>query len=410
MKGSAFMRMLLLKCVIPLAILVAGCAKPAPSPVEFSSARIHLIEITPPSGATVDEHTVIRTKLRYEIEGFKPDPGRYRARIMFDSTTPNRLLWFSYKTDGKFPGESDITSQTGELQLNYPLGFTRKRQEDIAFPLRLRFVINETAEKDEFKRLLKSRIIAKTATITYTPTFSKKAEKDIGFSSPGESSLVIQNVGVKPTPVPAGSRFEILVDYTATDPTVREGKIPVSFHYAIYDGTQKLYEKGPIQVMSTNAKEMRRVFPVNASKKDGTYRIDVRLTYGGQTFSRTAPLQIGGEEVSIQKQEASLEILKMEADPTVVQPGAKFELVVSYMIRDPLEKSDRIPIQFNFNILKSGSVLFAAEPVDLQAKNGGEMSRTLTLTAAEDPGPYELEAVLKYKDKTVSKRTPLEIK
>ena len=29
---------------------------------------------------------------------------------------------------------------------------------------------------------------------------------------------------------------------------------------------------------------------------------------------------------------------------------------------------------------------------------------------AEEPGRYELEAVLKYKDKTVSKRTPLEIK
>ena len=86
------MKVLKFKHAIVLLILAASFVKPAHAAEELSSARIRILEVTPPSGATIDEHTVIRAKIEYEIKNFKPDSGRYIATVLFDSTTRRLVI------------------------------------------------------------------------------------------------------------------------------------------------------------------------------------------------------------------------------------------------------------------------------------------------------------------------------
>jgi hypothetical protein len=108
--------------------------------------------------------------------------------------------------------------------------------------------------------------------------------------------------------------------------------------------------------------------------------------------------------------EPSVVIHNVAVNPASVPTGSRFDLVVDYSVSDPLNQNDRIPVKFSFRILRSEKVVFAQMPVELQALNGAKMSRILTLTANEEQGIYEIEAVLKYKDKMKSDTTQVKIK
>jgi hypothetical protein len=105
--------------------------------------------------------------------------------------------------------------------------------------------------------------------------------------------LVIHHLTIDPTPVPPGSEFDAIIEYTITESSGHRSKIPVSFWYEIYSGDKKLYEKGPIEIMGTNGKGMKRIQPVQASKRTGSYRFKVRLVYQKVTQTRTVPFRIG---------------------------------------------------------------------------------------------------------------------
>ena len=198
------MKAIIFKHTIVLLILTVSFMNPAHAAGEFSSAQIKLLEITPPSGATIDEYTVIRAKLWYEIKDFKSDSGRYIARALFDSTTPNRFVSVSQKIGDSFAGQSKIRNMTGELQINYPISMILKRR-DIAKPIQLRFIINEVYEygddeqskffKNFFEKnkppiLFKSRTIGRTATVTYVMAKEMNGDTDFAVAAISASTLM----------------------------------------------------------------------------------------------------------------------------------------------------------------------------------------------------------------------------
>ena len=108
-------------------------------------------------------------------------------------------------------------------------------------------------------------------------------------------------------------------------------------------------------------------------------------------------------------QSPSIEIYKMESKPAIVEPGAKFDLIVGYLFSDTSIQSDQISVEFSFTIHRAGKVLFGPKPVEFRVFNGRAMSRVVTLTASEEQGLYELKALLKYKSKITGATTQLEI-
>jgi carboxyl-terminal processing protease len=108
----------------------------------------------------------------------------------------------------------------------------------------------------------------------------------------GGPSIEILNLQTTPVKVSPGSKFEVIVEYTVTDPIANQPDIPVSFFYTIHSNERILYEKGPIVVMSGNAKAMRRLQPIKASRKNGIYQIEIRLAYQEKILTRSIPLEI----------------------------------------------------------------------------------------------------------------------
>jgi hypothetical protein len=318
MKGGGSMKVFFFKFAIVFIIFTISFLKPANAAGELSAAQIRILEITPPSSATIDEQTVIRAKLEYEIKDFRPDSSQYTVMVQFDAATPNTVFSVSGNVDGTFAGKYQVRNRTGEFQINYPISLILNR-EDIADQIRLRFVINEANEdneqsqffKDFFKGkerpgLFNSKTIGRSATVHYVPTFTsghqasdKQRGKDLfermgGISPlPREPSLVLHNITVNPTPVPAGSRFEVIVEYTVTESKGDRSKIPVSLWYEIYSEDQRLYEKGPIEIMSVNGKGMRQIEPVQATKRTGSYRLEARIVYEKEIQTRSVPFRIG---------------------------------------------------------------------------------------------------------------------
>jgi hypothetical protein len=327
LKGGGSMKVFFFKSAIVFLIFTASFLKPVNAADELSAVQIRILEISPPSGATIDEQTIIRAKLEYKIKDFRPDSSQYTATVQFDTMNPGGVVSVSrtVNDDDNFQGKYKIINRTGEFQFNYPISLILNRK-DIADPIRLRFVINEANEdneqsqffKDFFKEkggagFFKSKTIGRTATVHYVPTFSsghqapdkqrgEKRFERMGGISPfqREPSLIFHNITINPTPVPAGSRFEVIVEYTVTESSGNRLKIPVSLWYEIYSEDQRLYEKGPIEIMSVNGKGMRRIEPVQAPKRTGSYRLTARLGYEKEIRTRSMPFRIGDQGASLQ--------------------------------------------------------------------------------------------------------------
>jgi carboxyl-terminal processing protease len=134
------------------------------------------------------------------------------------------------------------------------------------------------------------------------------------------------------------------------------------------------------------------------------------LQVNDQTREKSSESSLQDSSVGDLSGEPTIEIHNLKISPANVSAGSSFDLVVNYSVSDPSNQSNRIPVKFSFSILRSERVMFAPKPVELQALNGSKMSRIVTLTANEEHGIYELEAILKYKGKMKSDTTQFKIK
>ena len=96
-----------------------------------------------------------------------------------------------------------------------------------------------------------------------------------------QPSLRIRTMEVVPDVVQAGSRFNIVLEYTVADPWRNEKELPVQFAFSILQGSETLYSPKSADVNSINGGGTKRTEPMTASKRKGTYTVKVNLQYKG---------------------------------------------------------------------------------------------------------------------------------
>jgi len=96
-----------------------------------------------------------------------------------------------------------------------------------------------------------------------------------------QPSLRIKTMEVKPDVVRAGSKFDIVLEYTVADPTMKEKELPVHFTFSIMRGSETLYSPRGVEIGSGNGGATKRTEPITASKRNGAYAVKVNLQYRG---------------------------------------------------------------------------------------------------------------------------------
>ncbi len=131
---------------------------------------------------------------------------------------------------------------------------------------------------------VETRVLRASQTASLSPSRSsetKAAPKMIAF----------HKINVTPPKVPAGSAFDLRIEYTVIDTTVEEGQIPVKLSYRISDG-KKVFLSKPVEVKCMNGKRMTRVLNLTAAKKKGSYSIEGLLNYNNEVWKRSIQLNV----------------------------------------------------------------------------------------------------------------------
>jgi hypothetical protein len=125
-----------------------------------------------------------------------------------------------------------------------------------------------------------------------TTPYSEKPKKPPGPVKPKPSSIRIHKIETKPATILAGSKFDVEVKYTVTDPAVKAHKIPVQFSFSILSGNKVLFEKKPVELESNNGSSMERSEHLKASNEKGNYKIKVLLKYKEKIAEGEVDLEI----------------------------------------------------------------------------------------------------------------------
>ena len=156
------------------------------------------------------------------------------------------------------------------------------------------------------------------------------------------------------------------------------------------------------------------------------YQAFLRESQTGGSGSEAVPTQTAspsGDRASGQTKgvsaRPSIVVYKMYTKPEQIIPGTRFDLIIEYAVTDPAVQSDRIPVTFNLEILKTKNTFQSSnlkepayptssrthrihtfKPANIDCPNGKKTSRTVHLSATKDKGSYYMVAHLKYKDLT----------
>ena len=104
-------------------------------------------------------------------------------------------------------------------------------------------------------------------------------------------SVQIHKIETKPFRISAGSEFDLGIEYTVSDPNVKEDEIPIKLSYRIFDGT-KVFLSKPVEVKSLNGRRTPATLHLTATKKTGLYTIQALLNYKNQISERSTELKI----------------------------------------------------------------------------------------------------------------------
>ena len=92
-------------------------------------------------------------------------------------------------------------------------------------------------------------------------------------------SIRITRMEIAPGKVKPESKFDLKVQYAASDPSAERKTLTVRLTYAIYRQETLLFESAPIDVESINGGGTERKESINAAKNAGVYTMKVRLQY-----------------------------------------------------------------------------------------------------------------------------------
>jgi len=101
----------------------------------------------------------------------------------------------------------------------------------------------------------------------------------------------IHAIKTEPLRIPAGSSFDLRVEYTVTDSSVKEDEVPIKLSYKIFDGT-KVFLSTPVEVQGLNGSKTPATLHLKAARKKGSYTIQALLNYKNQISERSTELKV----------------------------------------------------------------------------------------------------------------------
>ncbi len=101
----------------------------------------------------------------------------------------------------------------------------------------------------------------------------------------------------------------------------------------------------------------------------------------------------------------AIEIYNVKTMPVNIAPGAKFDLIIEYMVTESSVKESQIPVTFGMKILKQKQTIHTFEPSDILCPIGIKTSRSIHLNATKTKGEYTFVVSMKYKNQSAEKST-----
>jgi hypothetical protein len=105
-------------------------------------------------------------------------------------------------------------------------------------------------------------------------------------------SLQINRIDLKPPVVAAGRTFDLVVDFSVSDPSAANDQLPVLFSLSILEGSKVLYAPKATEIKSYNSKSTLRTEPLKAADKKGIYTIKVSVKYKTLAAEKSVELRI----------------------------------------------------------------------------------------------------------------------
>ena len=105
-------------------------------------------------------------------------------------------------------------------------------------------------------------------------------------------SLDIENVIVKPSIVHAGSRFDLIIEYSVFDSSVKTDEVPLHLTYRILKDGEVLFTAKPKQVLGVSGTSRAWVVHLTGGDQKGQYSIQVMLAYKNKMKGQTVVFTI----------------------------------------------------------------------------------------------------------------------
>jgi tetratricopeptide (TPR) repeat protein len=91
--------------------------------------------------------------------------------------------------------------------------------------------------------------------------------------------IQIHSIKIKPDRMPPESPFDLMFEFSVTEPSMKQQEIPVTFHYTILAGNEVLFTSKPNTIEVLNGNRTQRVVHLSASDQRGAYEMEICLEY-----------------------------------------------------------------------------------------------------------------------------------
>jgi hypothetical protein len=131
----------------------------APAASGKTKAELRIINVSPPEGSPLAPDAEIEVEVEYSVEPFRPST--FMIVMVFESTFENRWVGVTRSVAGAFPTpprDNMLTQSKGRMTLRANLADVGGRPFELAKPVRMRVLLNET-DADRSKSIAEAHVI-----------------------------------------------------------------------------------------------------------------------------------------------------------------------------------------------------------------------------------------------------------
>jgi Flp pilus assembly protein TadD len=99
------------------------------------------------------------------------------------------------------------------------------------------------------------------------------------FHIAARPGIQIHSIKINPDRMPPKTPFDLMFEFSVTEPSMKQHEILVTFHYTILAGKEVLFTSKPKVIVALNGKRTQRVVHLIASNQRRAYEIEVFLEY-----------------------------------------------------------------------------------------------------------------------------------